>query len=777
MKGIIYHCPIVMHIALNVQHDQSQSRKFTRKVTWKKANADHVLSYKYALSTLLKDIELPYQAINCIDLQCKLHLGEIDRYYNSIISKCIIAANRCIPKSGKPRLAGWNEHVKSYKEQSIMWHRIWVDNGCPRHGVIYDIKRRTQANHKRAVRYVNKNQSNLKAEKLATALKCQNKRNFWDEMRRISGKRCNMPNVDDDAQCDDKISRLFADNYNNLYNSVSYDVNDMQDLINELECSIENDCGNNACTCTSSHVITCDDVTDAVLRLKPHKADGVEDASSDILINGCNELFVHLSLLFNIMLRHGQCPRNMLLTTLVPIPKNRKKSLNDSSNYRAIALGSVVGKVMDNIILEKHQYVLKSNDLQYGFKAKHSSTHCTFVLNEVVDYYVNNGSSVYLVLLDASRAFDRVQYVKLFKLLIKRGLCSLTARFLAFLYTNQRLRVKWNGHYSDSFVTSNGVKQGGIISPILFCIYIDELLVQLRNAHVGCHIGNTFLGGLGYADDLCLLAPSRGAITVMLNICEQFGIEYDVLFNSQKSHLIIYNTNFNYQDIPPLKLNGEKLESKEVANHLGHPIGNTDTNNSAIGNAVKDIVWRTNFVMSKFGFCHCNVRSFMFRTYCTSYYGSPLWRLNSSAINRFYVTWRKCIRKVWGVSPRTHCRLLQHLYGSEGIECELLSRFLSFYHSICTSDNYCTRLCSLLCQSSRTAVANNRRIVCATLNVDGDCLHAYKKSALMKCFECQNECRMYGHMLKELCLIRDGGLSVELCQSEILCLINYLCVG
>ena len=71
------------------------------------------------------------------------------------------------------------------------------------------------------------------------------------------------------------------------------------------------------------------------------------------------------------------------------------------------------------------------DDLQYGFKAGHSTTQCSFVLEEVVDYYVRNKSPVFVVLLDASRAFDRIQYVKLFKLLLNRGLCSLIARFLA----------------------------------------------------------------------------------------------------------------------------------------------------------------------------------------------------------------------------------------------------------------------------------------------------------------------------------------------------------
>jgi len=108
------------------------------------------------------------------------------------------------------------------------------------------------------------------------------------------------------------------------------------------------------------------------------------------------------------MILHGVSSNNMLLSTLVPISKNRKKSLNDTNNYRAIALGSIVCKVIDNITLENHKYLLRFSDLQYGFKAKHSTSQCTFVFHEVIDYYTNNDSSVFLVLLDASRAFNRV---------------------------------------------------------------------------------------------------------------------------------------------------------------------------------------------------------------------------------------------------------------------------------------------------------------------------------------------------------------------------------
>ena len=105
----------------------------------------------------------------------------------------------------------------------------------------------------------------------------------------------------------------------------------------------------------------------------------------------------------------------MALTRLmVQIPKDCKKSICSSDNYRAIALNSILCKILDLIILYKEANTLFSSNLQFGFKNGLSTTHCTFLLQETVSYYNYNHTNVYTLLLDASKAFDRVKYCKLF---------------------------------------------------------------------------------------------------------------------------------------------------------------------------------------------------------------------------------------------------------------------------------------------------------------------------------------------------------------------------
>ena len=91
------------------------------------------------------------------------------------------------------------------------------------------------------------------------------------------------------------------------------------------------------------------------------------------------------------------------------------------------------------------------------------------------------------------------------------------------MYTNQCVKLRWGHCESDCVRVSNGVKQGGILSPVLFTVYIDELLITLQSSGLGCYIGNNFMAALGYADDVILITPTVSALKQMLNLCDKFA--------------------------------------------------------------------------------------------------------------------------------------------------------------------------------------------------------------------------------------------------------------
>ena len=194
------------------------------------------------------------------------------------------------------------------------------------------------------------------------------------------------------------------------------------------------------------------------------------------------------------------------------------KDASCSSNYRGIALASILSKVLGGVILHKYSEHFISSNLQFGFKPGHSTTLCTGVLKCTISRYIHRNSFVYGCFLDASKAFDLVDHKLLFTYLFDRGLPLAIIRFLMFWYKHQSMCVRWNGVFSESFHVSNGVRQGGVLSPVLFSVYVDGLLCKLRDSGVGCHLGCEFVGCVCYADDLALLVPSPSALRIMLKI-------------------------------------------------------------------------------------------------------------------------------------------------------------------------------------------------------------------------------------------------------------------
>ena len=150
---------------------------------------------------------------------------------------------------------------------------------------------------------------------------------------------------------------------------------------------------------------------------------------------------------------------------------------------------------------------LNTTDNQFGFKSNSLTDICVFTFKEIVEYYNYHSSPVYVSYLDASKAFDRINHWKLFRKLSDRGMPIIVTRLLSVWYSTQCFAVKWNSVISDVFYVTNGVRQGGILSPILFNIYIDDLSCRLNNSGIGCHINGKCLNHIIYTDDSVILKP------------------------------------------------------------------------------------------------------------------------------------------------------------------------------------------------------------------------------------------------------------------------------
>ena len=130
--------------------------------------------------------------------------------------------------------------------------------------------------------------------------------------------------------------------------------------------------------------------------------------------------------------------------------------------------------------------------------------------------------------------------------------------------------AQWERHTSRTFHVCNGVKQGAVISPILFAVYYDELIAKLASSGYGCRISQHFVGALSYADDITLLSPSLKGLQYMVNICEEYGKEFHVTFNDKKTTGMVFGT--SNANCKAIQVNGNNVDWVSNAKHLGNVV-------------------------------------------------------------------------------------------------------------------------------------------------------------------------------------------------------------
>lgn len=203
---------------------------------------------------------------------------------------------------------------------------------------------------------------------------------------------------------------------------------------------------------------------------------------------------------------HGVIPDSMLSVLLVPVVKVKTGKVSSMDNYSPIAVASMLSKVFERILLDRLEEYIVTTDNQFCFKSKHGTDMCIYAVKEAVSKYKKHNSTMFLCFLHASKAFDHINHGKLQELQ-ERGVPSYLIRILHFWYTHQTMQVRWGNVISEPFLVINGGRQGEILSPMLFNVYMDELSKRLSGTRTGCMIGEKLVNHLLYADDLVCMSP------------------------------------------------------------------------------------------------------------------------------------------------------------------------------------------------------------------------------------------------------------------------------
>jgi hypothetical protein len=278
---------------------------------------------------------------------------------------------------------------------------------------------------------------------------------------------------------------------------------------------------------------------------------------------------------------------------------------------------------------------------------------CIYSLKNVIQYYRQQNSPVFSCFLDASRAFDRINYWSLFEKLARRGVPLLLVRLLCFWYNSQEFCVKWGTSTSIFFKTSNGVRQDEILSPRLFSLYIDDLSTLLTGTQVGCYIDSTCLNHFFYADDMCLLAPSATGLQKLIDVCQQYGVAHDIVYHPVKSMCMTILPKRYKLSIPSLSLNNADLVYTDSIKYLGVVLNSNFNDDGDISRQLRCLYASSNTILRKFTYCTQKVKLHLLESYCLNFYCSVLWcDYSIQSISKFRVAYNNVFRKLLGYGRR-----------------------------------------------------------------------------------------------------------------------------
>ena len=527
--SVDYDCHLSDHFPLNINVCCDLAPKLegrcsnrSQKIDWAKASQRDMDSYTTRADVLLRDMQkMHYELVGCTDMNChnRNHIERIEKYYNDICN-CLNTAssdtigNRSNKNHNKP---GWSEHVAELHDIARECLRYWRIHGCPKHGIIFDDMKTSKARFKYAVRYIDRNKDAIVADRMASNLLEQNTNEFWKDVNVKNKCKTPLPQTVEGVTGMEEVAEMWRGHFSAVLNCLNNERVDVASY--NLACDTEENC-----------IVSGTEIERCIAKLKNGKSNGMDNVSSEHLKYSSPRLASMLALCFTKMFSHGYLPTHMLSVQLVPIIKSKSGLICSKDNYRPIAIASVLSKVLEMIILERIELFVYTHENQFGFKKQHGTDTCIYVMKEIINRYQRLGSSVYLCFLDASKAFDRINHDTLFKKLVNRNVPAYIVRLLVFWYSHQQMFVKWGNVTSSVFTVSNGVRQGGVLSPYLFNVYMDGLSTTLNTCQSGCYSGVSKVNHLMYADDLVLLSPCTVGLSRLLKCCDDYAVSHDIVY-------------------------------------------------------------------------------------------------------------------------------------------------------------------------------------------------------------------------------------------------------
>ena len=402
--------------------------------------------------------------------------------------------------------------------------------------------------------------------------------------------------------------------------------------------------------------VTATEVRENVNKLKKGKAPGPGNIDNELIKAAPEQLMGMLAALFNKCLTGDDPPAEWKKATISSIFK--KGSRKECKNYRGISVICSMARLYGRILKSRIELQINESEDQNGFRAGRSCIDGIFTVKQLVEKRLERGRSVHLTFVDLEKAYDTVPLSKLWPCMIRNGVSKPYVDAVKSLYSGCTSRVKVGKILSEEFLVNKGLRQGCSLAPLLFKIYLEEVLKNWKRkcSSMGILIGDDTLYSLLFADDQVLVAADADDSSYMLRKLfeeyDKWGLtvntkktEYMIVGNEEKQNLdadnceIKHCSSFKYLGVT-LSTNGKSVE--DITNKIGQGRRvirqlNSLLWNKKIANKTKRTVYKT-----------------IVESICT--YGSETWELRKSDKNRLLSLEMDYWRRSAGFSKLDHIR-------------------------------------------------------------------------------------------------------------------------
>lgn len=283
------------------------------------------------------------------------------------------------------------------------------------------------------------------------------------------------------------------------------------------------------------------DIEKVCRKLKHGKSVGPDMLANEVLKHeGLRNLlleFVNMCFVYNVI------PSVWRESIISPIPKSSTKDPCVPLNYRGISLLSCIYKLYTSLLNLRITNHCEHNDLlvdeQNGFRAKRSCQDHIYALSTVIRNRRSLNLDTFCAFVDFKKAFDWVpRDLLLFKLANSFGIHGRLFNTLSTIYESSSAKIRLNGLMTESFNVTSGVKQGDIISPILFSMYLNDLATGIKNLNCGIDINGFNLAILLYADDIVLITPDEQSLQAMISFVADWCRKWRMAVNADKTQVV-----------------------------------------------------------------------------------------------------------------------------------------------------------------------------------------------------------------------------------------------